>query len=366
MKEILSGDDKVIKYLKESGMPLYIYGNGELAEAVTSYLNDRGIKIKAYFVDDEYFQEADRDSNRVYPISELNVMKGEHDLILGQTACLKYTWQDVEKKFPQCVMAVHLSEVYPEYFGIDYMDEEYYKEHKQEFDTIINSLFDEVSKKSMTAYLKAKVEKDRTYLFPYIVSPQYFFDEMRQFIGNNEIVVDCGAFEGDSLQDFLKLTGGTYEKYYACEPNIINLTCCREYAERNCLKNIEFVQKGIWNQKGYLQFGVDSEGVSPQVTRINGHGETVIETDSIDNILNGDKATIIKMDIEGAEKKAIEGAKNTIAKYHPLLCISAYHCKDDIIKLYRMINEYYSGYKFMFRLHKFHALDAVLYAVPNR
>lgn len=362
MKEILSGDDKVIKYLRESELPLYIYGNGELAEAVTSYLNDRGIKIKAYFVDDVYFQEADKDSNRVYPISELNVMKGEHDLILGQTACLKYTWQDVEKKFPQCVMAVHLSEVYPEYFGIDYMDEEYYKEHEQEFDTITNSLFDEVSKKSMTAYLKAKVEKDRTYLLPYIVSPQYFFDEMRQFIGNNEIVVDCGAFEGDSLQDFLKLTGGAYEKYYACEPNIINLACCREYVEKNHLKNIEYIQKGIWNQEEKLCFEYDGAG---GISRISNHSETVIETDSIDNILDGDKATIIKMDIEGAEKKAIEGAKNTIAKYHPILCISAYHCKDDIIELYRMIKEYYDNYQFMFRLHKFHTVDAVLYAIPD-
>jgi hypothetical protein len=37
----------------------------------------------------------------------------------------------------------------------------------------------------------------------------------------------------------------------------------------------------------------------------------------------------IKLDIEGAERRAIAGAKETIAKFHPRMALCVYHLRDD-------------------------------------
>ena len=56
------------------------------------------------------------------------------------------------------------------------------------------------------------------------------------------------------------------------------------------------------------------------------------------------------MDIEGAEKAALEGAEKTIKKYKPKLAISVYHNPEDIFEIPLLLKEYVSEYKLHFRL----------------
>ena len=58
-----------------------------------------------------------------------------------------------------------------------------------------------------------------------------------------------------------------------------------------------------------------------------------IEADSIDNKLNGRKATYIKMDVEGSELESLKGSSKTIRKYRPRLAISLYHKPEDVFEI---------------------------------
>lgn len=90
---------------------------------------------------------------------------------------------------------------------------------------------------------------------------------------------------------------------------------------------------------------------------------SVIETTSIDEILDGGEATYIKMDIEGAEYEALLGAKKTIKNYKPKLAISIYHKRCDIWEIPILLLSYNSDYKFYLRTYSFSGNDTVLYAL---
>lgn len=91
-----------------------------------------------------------------------------------------------------------------------------------------------------------------------------------------------------------------------------------------------------------------------------------IKTTSIDKTLQQKRATFIKMDIEGSELQALQGAKNTIATYLPKLAISIYHKNDDLITIPQYINDISKNkYHFILRHHSCYANDMVLYAIPN-
>ena len=83
----------------------------------------------------------------------------------------------------------------------------------------------------------------------------------------------------------------------------------------------------------------------------------------IEEIVKNDKVSFIKMDIEGAELKALEGAKETISKYKPRLAICIYHKYEDIYEIGDYILTLNPNYKLYIRHYTTCMWETVLYAV---
>ncbi|MBI3695811.1 MAG: FkbM family methyltransferase, partial [Acidobacteria bacterium] len=58
-------------------------------------------------------------------------------------------------------------------------------------------------------------------------------------------------------------------------------------------------------------------------------GLPVVTLDEIVEELHLDRVDFIKMDIEGSERRALEGARQTLARFRPRMAISSYHLHDD-------------------------------------
>lgn len=78
-------------------------------------------------------------------------------------------------------------------------------------------------------------------------------------------------------------------------------------------------------------------------SKISTDGTSKIATVRIDDILKGDRATLIKMDIEGSEYEAILVARETIKKWKPTLALSIYHKKDDILTIPELVLCVFTG-----------------------
>lgn len=80
------------------------------------------------------------------------------------------------------------------------------------------------------------------------------------------------------------------------------------------------------------------------------HGDDEVLETTLDDEVK-EKITMIKMDIEGGEQKALRGAEEHIKKEHPKLLISVYHNVRDIFEIPKMIEQMDSSYQFYLRNH---------------
>lgn len=162
---------------------------------------------------------------------------------------------------------------------------------------------------------------------------------------DEEVIVDLGAYTGDTILSYLKNYGEKcYKKIYCYEitPETFEILklCLKDY------KNIDFRLKGIGDKKENFFLLNREENLSANTIANTGEGDVTMTTLDLDI---KDPITLIKMDIEGYEQKAINGAQNHIINDHPKLLISVYHQNEDLWKIPRMIDNFSNNYKFYLR-----------------
>ena len=92
-----------------------------------------------------------------------------------------------------------------------------------------------------------------------------------------------------------------------------------------------------------------------------------VPQESVDSLLEGQVAAIIKMDVEGNEAEALKGAQKTILRDHPPIMLSAYHRSEDLFSLPLLTEQLAEGgYRWYLRHHPYiPAWETNYYAVPE-
>ena len=168
--------------------------------------------------------------------------------------------------------------------------------------------------------------------------------------------VDCGAYTGDTIENFRGL-GHRFAAVAAFEPDPAHYS---RLAAVLASEHAAIFPCGVWHRMEQLRFTTNDAA-----SHIAADGGSVIQTVALDDALPGFAPTFIKMDIEGAEGHALDGARKTISQHRPRLAISAYHRPADLWDLLRKIRRWDLGYRFHLRSHSFNGFDTVLYALPD-
>ncbi len=186
---------------------------------------------------------------------------------------------------------------------------------------------------------------------------EMYFDPIVMF-SDNEIFYDVGVYDAYTSLKFAENCKNKYDAIYLFEPDERFYNISQENIEKANLKNTKLFKVGLWDTKDTLKFSH-----IPGASYINEDGEISIQVNSLDNLVPDVPVTYIKMDIEGAEGKALIGAKKTIKKFSPKLAISIYHKPEDIIELPLLIKSINPNYKFYLRHYGLGKSETVLYAV---
>ena len=238
------------------------------------------------------------------------------------------------------------------------------KEHIEDYIWLYNKLEDYRSKKLLYAILNnwydfdivtTKTSLERNY-------EQYWdLDIIKP--SSNEIIVDIGAYVGDSILSYIRNYGlGQYKKIYAYEitPESIELlkNNTRYYP------NIEIRKKAVLETSRKVYMNINQE--SSSANQIAEEGEEILDGVKIDDDII-EPISMIKMDIEEAEVKAIIGCQQQIKENTPKLLLSVYHNYEDLWKIPRMIDELNGNYKFYLRCYgtELFPTEIILYAIKK-
>ena len=231
----------------------------------------------------------------------------------------------------------------------------FYESHIEEFAKLKEILEDDFSRLTLEKVLEYRRTRKMSSLKGIITQPQYFqkdiFSPMK-----DEVFIDGGAYTGDTIESFIKNWGGVYKAIYAWEPDAANIKQMKKNLRG--FKNIKVIPFGMWKEKGSL--GFDQHGGS--VSKIDEGLSDKVEVESIDHICFEEKVTFIKMDIEGSEKEALEGAVNVIKRDRPRLAICIYHSPEDLYEIPFWIKSIVPEYKLYIRHHSDGAAETVVYA----
>ena len=177
---------------------------------------------------------------------------------------------------------------------------------------------------------------------------------------NKEKFVDCGAFSGDTIFEFLQEVKGDFENIYAFEIDYENFKILNE--TKNMLRNdisskIYTYNIGLWSKEVDLFYESAKDGSSISKSGL------LQKANSLDNLLKNKDISFIKMDIEGAELEALNGAKEIIMNQKPKLAISIYHELEHFWKIPLLLKSLVPEYKIYIRHHSTQQDDTVCYAV---
>lgn len=194
---------------------------------------------------------------------------------------------------------------------------------------------------------------------------QYFdLPELKDNKIDDEVFVDAGAFDGQTSAMFVQWAK-KYKKIIALEPDPKNREKCQKYLEKIGAEN-EILPFGAWNKEEEISFVSGLNGAShvddSRKERII--EQITVQGKKLDDLIH-EKISFIKMDIEGAEINALQGAEKIIKEYKPKLAICVYHKKDDIWEIPKLILSYVPEYKMYLRHYSLSKDETVLYCIPK-
>lgn len=222
------------------------------------------------------------------------------------------------------------------------------KNHVDDYITLYNSLCDYRSKKLLYSILSNWYQFDFNSIEEsFEKNFSHYFDLDIVKCDKNEVVVDAGAFIGDTVIDYINNYGiQNYKKIYCYDITQSNIEALKINLKN--YPNIICYNKALSNNQEPLYISQNS--ISTSANMVTQNGSEKIESSTLDIDIK-EPITLIKMDIEGYEKKALEGAKNHITNDKPKLLISVYHNHEDLWKIPKIIREYNKDYKFYLRCY---------------
>jgi FkbM family methyltransferase len=236
-----------------------------------------------------------------------------------------------------------------------------YAASADELDRLRLLLADEKSRHCLGDYIHARCQE----LPMQFVDPDQYHPQDLPAWPNPLRFIDCGAYTGDTLEDFAQ-QGYEFEAIVAFEPhpvsfpqlvqnarhypNIVNLPLAvGSKTESMCFEEIEDLP--TWFR------------TSPR--NGEGRGDKNIQCVRLDEVLPTFAPNLIKMDIEGGELEALQGAERMIARHRPGLAICIYHRPKHLWEIPFLIDSWNLGYRFYIRQHHFY-FETILYAYPDK
>lgn len=346
---------------------LILFGSGNLGRKIATYFKEQGYKILCFADNNPQKNETIIDDfvvyspanafekfNKMNPTWVVTIWSPGHSFKQTHNQLLNMGIKNIVPI--NNIFQIFSKDLLPYYH---FEEPEYYNFSKAKINEAYSYLTDNESKIQYCKQLKARVGHSFNELPVATTNNQYFPEDIIQ-LSEPEIFLDCGAFTGDTLNDYLKYAKVPFKKYICLEPDPQNLEALNTNISSKNLSNVQVLEIAVGNENAELKFEATGGGGAG----LSNTGSISVQCKRIDDYFN-EEITFIKLDIEGAELSALKGAYYTIHKYKPKLAVCIYHLPSDLWEIILYIKEQFPFYNLSVRTHQYDGLDFVLYAIPN-
>ena len=224
-------------------------------------------------------------------------------------------------------------------------------------------LSDEESRRVFAGKLAFYLSLDKERLDEIKSAATIYFDPSVYELGADEVVVDGGAFIGDTLKSFLKCCSGRFSSYFGFEPDPASFAKLAAATATEPAR-VTAIRAGLARRTSNARL-LSTRGADSRVLGDDEPGGESIPVVSLDEYFEGRRApSLIKMDIEGAEADALLGAAGLLAEAAPTLAVSAYHFPTDLWAIPLLITRLMPLSRLYLRHYGREIDDTVCYATP--
>ncbi len=324
--------------LKSEKRPIFIYGMGDGALKIMNVFKQKNITLSGIFASDDFVRGHSFEGYRVHKLSEIEEAVSDFVVVLAFAA----GYQEIVDKIYNIASRHTLYVPDVPVVGTGLFTYEYCLANAEKIEEVYNSLADDFSRKVYANIINFKISGKIEYLSAVTTPKSEIYKKIIK-PGLNEVYVDLGAYNGDTIRELMEFTHGKYAEIYALEPDRKNFKKLSKFVSG--MKHVYAYNSAAWCIDTELPFA----SKAGRQSSITADAETMVECRSVDSILSGKPASLIKMDVEGFEREAIWGASSTISHFSPKLMVSLYHRNEDIFELPLLIKKINPKYKLYIR-----------------
>ncbi len=195
-----------------------------------------------------------------------------------------------------------------------------------------------------------KLNESEIFMFANRYGLADIYDQVKERV-SSKAVIDAGAFNGNTALLFHEMF--EHAKIYSFEPMQKTFALLQNTIEDNKLSEVVFpVKKGLGHEEAQLEIHYNNEtSAGATLNASDASMSDTVDVTTIDRFSekHGLEIGFIKLDIEGFEKKALEGAKESITRDKPIIVAALYHNPVDFFEIKDYLSSLNSDYKYMIR-----------------
>ncbi len=341
MKRFTREDSLWVKLQSET-RPIFLYGTGNGGDKILDVCERYGIPVEGVFASSDFVRSR---TFRGFSVQSLQMIEEKYGddfvVLLAFGTTLSTVAENIRKVAEKHTLYIPEVPLY----GTELFSWEYYLENLEKIEYAYSLFDDERSKSLYEDMIEFRLSGNPKCL----ANAESVAVSYEEILGSESYfcAVDCGAYKGDSTE---MIAGVLHpEKIIAVEPDPKTYLKLSTYAENEKRSRVSAVNAAVGKELGSVEFmssasrGSGKEGISKSAKC------RTVALLTVDEIAKGEKVDLLKLDVEGDEADAIDGALETIKRCKPSMAISVYHRTGDIFSLTEKLKELLPDHSFFLR-----------------
>lgn len=339
--EINGVREDVWETLRNSGLPLILYGMGDGAEKILKVFDGKGIRVSGIFASDEFVRYKQFHGFTVVKYSDICKEFSDFAVVVAFASQRPEVLENIYR------IASERNTYAPDVpvFGEGLFDLDYYGRNKERLRKVFDRLSDDVSKNTFVCSILYKLTGKIGYLRECTSAKE----ETNKFIYglfDNKNYVDIGAYNGDTVEEYVNACGKE-AKIYAFEPDERNFRKLCEKS-KSLSDSITCFNAAAWDKNETVYFSSRSGRASSAENAALFAKSKEIRAVRADSVIDA-PIGYVKIDAEGSDKKALIGLSEIIKRDRPVIRCAAYHRTEDYFDIPETVLSICPDYKIYMR-----------------